>query len=353
MDFPAPDLSDDAILEFVSGLRPCRHGGLRLEVERLTTGGEPATIVHNYGHGGCGVTIGWGTAQVASELVRDAMGSEPDGRASIGVLGAGVAGLTTAHALLSRGWRVSVYAEKVGERTTSGLAGASWLPTGLDFGDTPERQAFTRDVIKRAFDAFMALDRAHWGVDVLPVFEPDGATAHPEYFVPGTIPTPKRVERLPLEGTQREPGGWAYEQPFIQTPRFLRVLQDEITRLGGTITPRRFASLREIAALPREGGHAALINCLALGSRDLFGDESIYPARGMLVRMRPQPVGYILHDEYFYMFPREQSLVLGGCFLPDDWTEHPDEAFCRQIIERHRAFWRERGVDTTRPSHSG
>ncbi|MEE6179329.1 FAD-dependent oxidoreductase [Mycobacterium sp. 050134] len=44
------------------GLRPFREGGVRLQI-------EPGTrIVHNYGHGGAGVTLSWGCAQEVTEL---------------------------------------------------------------------------------------------------------------------------------------------------------------------------------------------------------------------------------------------------------------------------------------------
>lgn len=44
------------------GLRPFRAGGVRLEA-------QPGTrIVHNYGHGGAGVTLSWGCAQEVADL---------------------------------------------------------------------------------------------------------------------------------------------------------------------------------------------------------------------------------------------------------------------------------------------
>jgi D-amino-acid oxidase len=45
------------------GLRPFRKQNVRLEVEPSTR------IVHNYGHGGSGVTLSWGCAHEASDFV--------------------------------------------------------------------------------------------------------------------------------------------------------------------------------------------------------------------------------------------------------------------------------------------
>ena len=65
----APDLSDSQILRFVCGIRPCRTGGLRLEIERVAG----KHVVHNYGHGGAGVTLSWGCAREAAALVLEGL----------------------------------------------------------------------------------------------------------------------------------------------------------------------------------------------------------------------------------------------------------------------------------------
>lgn len=60
-----PALAGARVLEHRVGLRPWRPE-VRLEAE--TVGG--ATIVHNYGHGGAGVTLSWGCADRVVELAR-------------------------------------------------------------------------------------------------------------------------------------------------------------------------------------------------------------------------------------------------------------------------------------------
>lgn len=64
----APGLGEvgDADLEPVVGLRPYRHGGVRLGRGR-DVGGVP--VVHAYGHGGAGWTLGPGTAERVADLV--------------------------------------------------------------------------------------------------------------------------------------------------------------------------------------------------------------------------------------------------------------------------------------------
>jgi D-amino-acid oxidase len=66
-----PQLRDVEVLEHRVGLRPVRRS-VRLEAESQTHDG--VTVVHSYGHGGAGVTLSWGCAEDAAQLVLDAVG---------------------------------------------------------------------------------------------------------------------------------------------------------------------------------------------------------------------------------------------------------------------------------------
>ncbi|MGV9255108.1 FAD-dependent oxidoreductase [Streptomyces sp. NPDC003697] len=60
-----PEIAGARVLEHRVGLRPARHA-VRLEREALPDG---RVLVHNYGHGGAGVTVAWGCARAAAGLV--------------------------------------------------------------------------------------------------------------------------------------------------------------------------------------------------------------------------------------------------------------------------------------------
>lgn len=59
-----PEIAGARIIEHRVGLRPAR-GAVRLERELLPSG---RVLVHNYGHGGAGVTVAWGCAREAAGL---------------------------------------------------------------------------------------------------------------------------------------------------------------------------------------------------------------------------------------------------------------------------------------------
>jgi D-amino-acid oxidase len=70
----------DGVLDFSGrvavGLRPMRVDGFRLDAKRKSKG----VVVHNYGHGGAGVTLAWGCAAEVVRRAVDALGVGPEGR---------------------------------------------------------------------------------------------------------------------------------------------------------------------------------------------------------------------------------------------------------------------------------
>ena len=326
---PTPDLGDHNILRAVCGLRPCRRGGLRLESEQIVN----KQIIHNYGHGGCGITISFGTAEIAADLVQ----SHADTSEPIAVLGAGVVGLTTALEILKRGYRVDLYAQHHAHESTSILAGALWLPVGIEFGTTQFETQQKIRILTRSRQSFKDLDRTRFGIEELPVYEPKISSTEPglygELFEHGLIDPAKEIDSFPFQ-CDAQPGR-IFHTDFIHTHIFLAELEAEIRQLGGMIHEQTFDTVDDILVL----NQSVLVNCLALGSQVIFGDQQIYPARGVLVHMKPQELGYCVHDGYKYMFPRKNALILGGCFQGDQWNDQPDQAMINEILTHHREFF--------------
>ena len=66
-----PQLENTEVLEHKVGLRPGRPA---IRLERVD-GPDNVPLVHNYGHGGSGITLSWGCAEETLRLVREALDS--------------------------------------------------------------------------------------------------------------------------------------------------------------------------------------------------------------------------------------------------------------------------------------
>src|SRR4051794_6258500 len=79
----------DRIIRTTVGLRPHRDSGFVLKPDKL----DDRLLIHNYGHGGAGMSLSWGTGLMAAELASE----HQDRRAA--VIGCGAVGLTSARQL--------------------------------------------------------------------------------------------------------------------------------------------------------------------------------------------------------------------------------------------------------------
>ena len=201
---PPVRVSRDRVIRTVVGLRPYRPSGFRVEAQDL---GGGRTLVHNYGHGGGGVTMSWGTAWLA---VEELLGEGPP-PARAAVIGCGAVGLATARLLQRRGVEVTIYTRDLPPDTTSNVACAQWSPFsvsdprvhGTEFQTRFERAA------RIAYRIFQDMVGVRYGIGWLPNYPLSdvafGGAVGPEALAdlfpdardlaPGTHPFPSRHAR--------------------------------------------------------------------------------------------------------------------------------------------------------------
>src|SRR6185312_14230312 len=170
--FAPVKVARNRVIREVVGLRPYRPSGFVVDAQRFGN----KLLVHNYGHGGGGVTLSWGTASLAVDMARDFLIAHKQPRpAHFAVLGCGVSGLSTAR-LLQRRFQngpgtVTIYAKDLPPDTTSNIAGASWSPTSVFETTTPKFNEQFRRASRISNRAFQLLVGAEYGVRWTDMFE--------------------------------------------------------------------------------------------------------------------------------------------------------------------------------------
>jgi glycine/D-amino acid oxidase-like deaminating enzyme len=331
--FAPVKVARNRIIREVVGLRPYRPSGFVVNAERFGS----KLLVHNYGHGGGGVTLSWGTASLAVDLARDFLIARKQARPThFAVLGCGVSGLSTAR-LLQRRFQngpgtVTIYAKDLPPDTTSNIAGAWWSPTSVFETTTPKFDEQFRQACRISNRAFQLLVGPEYGVRWIDTFELIRNEAALGRELPGGNDLYPQLE------VHRDPENYfgfpfvkQYSSMLIEPSIYLSALLRDFYIAGGRVVVKEFKNRQEIARL-RE---PLIFNCTGLGSHALFNDAELTPVRGQLEILLPQPEIDYCYLSNGYMFPRRDGIVLGGTWDHDDWSLTPNPEQATGILEAH------------------
>jgi D-amino-acid oxidase len=321
-NLPTPDFTFDpnAAGACVAGVRPYRNGSYRLDAE--TAGAK--FIVHNYGHGGAGITLSWGCAARVRDLVKTRVAASHDKDAA--VLGAGVMGLTAATLLADLGLNVTIYSDRKVADTTSMKAGGQWAVSVVEFSGKEQE---LKGILKTAYTTFKASIGKGFGVSEQPNY-----TATPSHnldvviqLVPGLIPNRVYLPRMPFEHHTHP--GYLYQTLLVEPPIFLAKLETNLNARGVPIVIQKFANKAQVLGLTQ----TIIVNCTGLGAKTLWNDTKMVPIKGQLAMLPAQPNLQYLYGQSGYMFPRADHVVIGGTFEQGVNNEVPDKTVCQHLVD--------------------
>jgi glycine/D-amino acid oxidase-like deaminating enzyme len=303
----------DRITRITVCTRPFRAKGPRLDVEQIGS----KTVVHNYGHGGSGWSLSWGSGAIATA---NAMAT---GERDIAVIGCGALGLTTALLLQRAGARVTIYAKELPPDVRSSLATGLYTPDSricLKEHATPEFKQLWERMARQSFQAYQSfLGLPGTPVEFIDSYAvSDDANRRRNRTVDGK-PEFAELEReltgdLIPQTVDFDPGFHPLGRRYLRRSTdlmfnlasYMHTLVADFHGNGGAIEISEFHTPADFARLKEK----TLVNATGYGARALWGDDSLVPVRGQLTRMIPQAdVGYGLFYQNVSFVPRRDGLV--------------------------------------------
>ncbi len=354
-----PKLAPNTLAEKIACTRPMRNGKFNISLDPR----EDKTIIHCYGHGGCGWTTLFGSVQKSIDLF---LSTNPSKDVPIRVLGSGCMGLTIAIELTRLGY-------KVNNITTKEIINIpSWQAAGyfafVSVQTSPEEQAEMAKIGMDTFKVYQSIDKGEHpyissdAVRYMPVYCSEETDSGVEELVAfGLVPPRERVT-LDFGNGVTHPNFFKYMTYFLNTTQMMIELREQTLLLGIPVKIQEVKSFEEIP-------EAVIFNATGLGSLKLNHDDNMIPVRGHLIALNEESgiehMEYMIYskveqdgqEEYVYLFPKVLNVlpqhflglpsrgVIGGTFMKniDSFTleeqENVDKVEFARMLDRNNVFF--------------
>lgn len=243
------------------------------------------------------------------------------------ILGAGVSGLSSGILLLKKGYQVTIWAKELPPNTTSNKAAAAWAPylcnpkdkvtlwgkNSLDyFGSEIAKDPKSGFIKRNTIGLFTDCREDQWWKDIVPGYKKVQASNLPKNYQ----------------------SGYEFEGLVVDTSYYMDYLVTLFKKLGGVLIQKEISSIQEAFAQ-----YSVVINCTGLGSRKLFNDQTIYPVRGQMIKIRPNGFNKVVADEegpnsLAVIIPRTKDIMLGGTTQGNNWNLEVNPEDSKDIMRK-------------------
>jgi D-amino-acid oxidase len=232
---------------------------------------------------------------------------------SVAIVGAGVSGLTCGVFFAECGFHTAIFAEQIGQQTTSGAAGALWFPYDAEPADKVIPWALATykvllDLTKDARTGVSMIElRQYCRTGELQI--PDWAHSLGSSIIPSDPPVISTGVEKSLTVFS---SGFSLNAPLMDTTIYLDYLVDRFHKAGGSIKDNvRFVKLEDV-----DPKFDLVINCAGIGARELVPDVDLEPHRGQVAivpKVDNLKCAIVCDDApLMYAIPRTNDCVFGG-----------------------------------------